>query len=420
MNILGAAIMLAAVFFWPRLPLWLFIIHAISFVTVLLPSQDLGGLLSIPILLELLMILSALVRNSKNRKFPKLPKAESLLIFAMLIWAILSIIFRSDFKMEELHALRTNLFIPIAFFFGFLLLVDDRSGIRGSYVSILLAGLIIIVTGILNLMGLFSLKYGGIFEGQSRMTSTLANPNQTAYILLFIASIFFAFLRNRNKAIRYCATGIFAGSLILVSFTLSRGALVTIMGMLLYALLNWKRAANVKGARYAFLLASFAIVFYAVSPQQYWIRAKYEDPREEYRYKAFRAGISMFLDSPIYGVGYGRYSREGYKYNVLNIKKFGGAHNGYVQIFSELGIIGMLIWFLFILQHWRKTQILIKTSKGEMFGSKWPMYGHSMQLAYVNYFFFNLTSHQAIVPDIILLCAIATRLEELCRKNACT
>ena len=56
---------------------------------------------------------------------------------------------------------------------------------------------------------------------------------------------------------------------------------------------------------------------------------------------AWLAGTDVFLSSPVFGVGWGRLVEES--------ERGIAAHNWYITLLAETGIVGFLLWALFIL-----------------------------------------------------------------------
>lgn len=62
------------------------------------------------------------------------------------------------------------------------------------------------------------------------------------------------------------------------------------------------------------------------------------------------AGLHMFLDHPLLGVGMGNYPDAYSQYYVtIFVNSLGHAHNYYINIAAEMGIIGLVVYLLFLL-----------------------------------------------------------------------
>jgi len=63
------------------------------------------------------------------------------------------------------------------------------------------------------------------------------------------------------------------------------------------------------------------------------------------RYISFSTALSNFSESPLYGIGFGKYTFQGVRSNINNNNMDSGAwpHNIILEILSELGVIGLII-----------------------------------------------------------------------------
>lgn len=65
------------------------------------------------------------------------------------------------------------------------------------------------------------------------------------------------------------------------------------------------------------------------------------------RLAAVLAGPSLFMTSPLFGIGWGHYASMSSQFAGPGIAL--GAHNWYVSVLAELGIVGIVIWILLLL-----------------------------------------------------------------------
>lgn len=61
-----------------------------------------------------------------------------------------------------------------------------------------------------------------------------------------------------------------------------------------------------------------------------------------------KAGVNMFKDSPVYGIGSGNFGNSYRKYKTCGELSTTYAHSSYLQVISECGIVGFLIFSIFI------------------------------------------------------------------------
>ena len=92
------------------------------------------------------------------------------------------------------------------------------------------------------------------------------------------------------------------------------------------------------------------------------------------RLNGWRAGVNMFKDNPIYGVGPGMYEEEYFKYGPLIFNPITrvrdismvNAHNMFITVLAERGIIGILPVVLLLTIIIQRTIYLLKKSKYNM------------------------------------------------------
>ena len=127
--------------------------------------------------------------------------------------------------------------------------------------------------------------------------------------------------------------------------TLSRGALVALVaGIVTLAFTRGRRAGFL--AIGSMLLATliawpfFADVRFAADPSRAQGGLVSQLGESSDRTGAWLGGVEAFLSSPIFGVGWGRLVDEA----ATGIR----AHNWYVTLLGETGIVGFILWALFI------------------------------------------------------------------------
>jgi hypothetical protein len=162
----------------------------------------------------------------------------------------------------------------------------------------------------------------GIFE----------DPNDLCMVFIFIIPVLIAELIWQPKILfrLFSLVGI-PLSCYAAYLTNSRGGIVGVLGMLLtYSI------TQVKGLR-RYLLASvgFAAVVLALPSRVSSQKGSVDLGRAD----AWGTGLSSFLQYPVFGIGYG---------NIQQVTGNIVAHNSYIHVLTELGLVGYIPWLLLI------------------------------------------------------------------------
>jgi putative inorganic carbon (HCO3(-)) transporter len=102
-----------------------------------------------------------------------------------------------------------------------------------------------------------------------------------------------------------------------------------------------------------FILAAAGFTVIALMPSQYQERyasifSKERDTSSEERIEVWKKGIRMFYDHPFLGVGTGAFGTANAEDYSDGRKSYLKAHNLYVQTAAELGIIGLVTFFVYV------------------------------------------------------------------------
>ena len=295
---------------------------------------------SFPILPTVLGIalLSWLVSARKSLSAPQYPLLGVFLLVLMLSklvngWA--------GGMLEQLQ-----LFGPIVVVF--LLLAHATSTVRRVTLTMTVFAL---CAGVLAVYGIEQVRNGIGWTGQPLSQETriqyvgiFNDPNDLG--LLFVMCLPMAFYlssRGGFMGLRRLFWLALAGALLWGIFlTNSRGAFVAVA--VLVAVFVWRR----RGIIWAALLGSGFVVAMMALPS----RMQELDVDEESafgRIDAWYEGLQMFSGHPIFGVGAGNFT----EINPLT------AHNSFVLVLAETGIIGYMLWFIFVCYGFRMTMAVL-------------------------------------------------------------
>ncbi len=208
---------------------------------------------------------------------------------------------------------------------------------------------ITIAAFVLSLISIFQMVFALSNEGEFRAKAVFANPNKLAIILvLAIPCLLYAKEKRLiPKFFGWIATiSIISGVICSVS---RKGVFTMILVFCLHSLLKkqYKRFIYlmVVGVIVGVSLSSFTVV--SGRFQRDAITVAFET-----KWKMTHAGLKMFLENPIYGLGYEGY-RDNYKrYFPFSSKRRYDAHNMFITALANYGIIGFIPFmtiFLYLL-----------------------------------------------------------------------
>ncbi len=250
--------------------------------------------------------------------------------------------------------------LMICFIFGYFLtvtLMNTRAWlVRCSTVCVLSATLV-------SLYGIFMYFTGGGYSSSAwvdsemftsigrRAVGTLENPNMFGEYLILIIPIAVGMLIGRGEGLRrvpaFFCIGIMGVCLIL---TWSRGAWLGLIFAALLFLFMWHRRSV------WIILAGIAcipilpMVLPASIVSRFTSIGNMTDSSTSYRVYIWRATINMIEDNLTTGIGIGEgaWDRLYPLYSYLGVEAAPHSHNLYLQIWLELGIIGLLVFVVFL------------------------------------------------------------------------
>ena len=177
-----------------------------------------------------------------------------------------------------------------------------------------------------------------------------ANPNDLAYHLVIgVAMILAASSLATTRLHKFAWLGLLAPIGYGVLLTQSRtGMFAALVVVLFYVLRSVKRAPLVLG------IAAVLTALVMMSPTNPWrtrtdaATAYGEDASARGRYDAWRTGVNMVKDRPLYGVGAGAFMIAWPEYAPGDAGEARSEHNTYIQLVSELGLPALFLFLTVI------------------------------------------------------------------------
>lgn len=201
----------------------------------------------------------------------------------------------------------------------------------------------------------------------ARFQGVFSNPNTLGMFLFVSLPVFVYFFLSSNKKLEKIVNFIFILLIFMLAiFTFSRAALLGMLIFMMVILFYLKKRLF----KIIFLTSIVLLVILFSSPTLMELLRLSEDPFT-YRDRIWQIGLESFSESKIIGKGYG--TTQQIMSNKFILKKYDVSkyhlgkhfHNIYVEILCETGLIGIILFSLFIIFTIHKFVRLIKTSQNE-------------------------------------------------------
>lgn len=321
------------------------------------------------LMLALSWLASVTTRTHAKSDFFRENSALSVLVLGLLAWIILSQVWASD--AAEVRSFFSRLALNAILF------VIVFSAVGGERDLRLLLMALVVGSTASAVVGIVQSPDPGAAE---RLAGTLGNPNELAAVLVVgaVLAVGYAAATPRSPLVRLFA--ILCGALCLlgVLMTLSRAgllALATVAVSSVFLAGRWRGRFAVAGV-IAACLAVFYIQF--VIPPEARERVL-SGGGGTGRVDLWTVGYRMIEDKPVLGVGAGNFPITSIDYllepGLLTRSDFivsdpKVAHNTYIEMFAELGIVGFLLFCGMILAclvyAWRAARIFEREGRLQM------------------------------------------------------
>jgi len=192
----------------------------------------------------------------------------------------------------------------------------------------------------ISLINIYQMLFGEACGDENfRASANFLNPNGVAmFLVLTLPCLLYAFeKRVLNKKLAFLFMAINAGGII---STVSRKGIFSMVLVYLLFYLFKKRFKKLIIVSVMILLVVIGLSGYRVVSHRFDL----EEIRKQYigKYEMTKAGLKMFLDSPVMGLGYRGYYENFARYFPHAVQKKYGAHNIYITALANYGIIGII------------------------------------------------------------------------------
>lgn len=217
----------------------------------------------------------------------------------------------------------------------------------------------------------------GDFSGDRITFGSMFDPNDIAFFIISFLTFNLIFLSKDNKThTKFIAAINILIGLIVILKTGSRGGLIATISVIAY--LMFVKTTTVKlsftiKATALIIAAIVALQFIEINSERYktilTLKNDYNVTGEEGRIAIWETGLKLMLSHPLTGVGMNRFS-EGIgrdrEERGLGSAKWQAPHNSIVQIGTETGIFGLILFCLMSSNVFKITGLVINKSRSEV------------------------------------------------------
>jgi putative inorganic carbon (hco3(-)) transporter len=236
-------------------------------------------------------------------------------------------------------------------FFFIVNCADSVRRLRGVMWTIVIGGLLPAAGTLRNYLN------GNLVEGRAAWLGIFANPNEVAYSLVILLPLAAYLASGLGLLPRLALLGVVTVFVAAILATFSRGGMVGLVAVMgFYA---WrKRSIWLQGSMVLLVAAGLILA------GRFWSRGEdfknlNQDVSFQQRLATSQAGLAMFADHPVLGVGLGCSVIAWPLYAPQGLYTRGAlvTHNTFIQALSETGVMGFIPFVLFVglgLYHARK------------------------------------------------------------------
>lgn len=289
----------------------------------------------------IITIFAFLLMNLINGKLHIVKTSQNILIVTFLLIICLSMIV-SIFPKESISPF-FEFIKNLIFFFIFINVVQKKKDLEFLTWILIISGVLACIIGIYII---FSTGLGELFLIYKRFGSVLGNANWFAGTIVPLIPISYFFSKIQSKIILkiflFSAIAIYIVS---IAFSLSRSALLAMVIILLIIFIHEVKNKKALIITPIFLLLMIVIFFPQISNrivERFNLVFSGKDVSVNIRLWVLKAGINMFLDHPVLGVGIGNFVHLSGQYVTLTANKV--AHNMYLDVAAETGIFGLILF----------------------------------------------------------------------------
>lgn len=270
------------------------------------------------------------------------------LFLAYFLWVILSC-FNSAYFSESFRGIFKAAEAGMVFLVAATSLKKDRVLKRSLYVLIVSVSLICVNGIIQHFIGYDLIRHRTLtpFDYLRRISSSFVHPNDFGGYLVVMGIFFLAVLMSKGRRLweRAAVSAAFLISMVSLFLTRSRGSWLAFVIALL--VLGWIKSKKLFAVIVVLLMIGFMMLPLTVKQGIYELGDLSEGTSWE-RLMLWKGAVNMIKVHPVLGFGVNTYSRNFPAYKPPEYPDVRYAHNSYLQMASEIGVVGLVLFLIFL------------------------------------------------------------------------
>lgn len=270
----------------------------------------------------------------------------------------------------------------------------------------------------LTLLGIMALLSGG----ERVAASSTYDPNDLALVLVVFLPLFYFMMINQRGLSRFILFSALSVSLAAILATQSRGGFLGISAVVLGIAIKEKMSLSKLVLGCGFLLLAFMYF----TPAGYGERmSSIITPEKDYnrtasggRFEIWKRGLQLMAENPVLGVGPFVFEvAEGTKHideATGTTGKWSSAHNCFVQIGTEFGIPGLVLFVIILIS---SIGSLRKLNRALPVTSNLRWLGHALEIGFYGYIVCGFFLSQAYSSALFLLVGLTIALVNQAKRH---
>lgn len=358
----------------------------------------------VAIIIGLLYLIFAWKEKKLDLEVMKVGNIKLLTVFILIFWFFSAVSYiYADNKVAVIS--ETMRFMEYLFIFYLIILISDRVFLKRILFLFLSVMIFAATFGLIQFaLDLSTYKDVVILFNRGRVYSTFVNPNYwgtAVNMVIFYPILNFFTGEKRYKKINMVIFMLFFFNLI---FSGTRGSFIGfLIGVIIIGAIKYRKAlwSIPIFTGVAYILPYTRKIFLSIFNFSPIVNMK--------RIRLWKAGLLMFRDNILFGVGNGNYINKYFEYKKRYPKLDAGgtyatAHNSYIKVLAELGLVGIipfigiyLMLFIIVVNVYKATE-----------NRRLKLISLCTIGFYATYFFQNLLNNLIFIPQINVFVWIIT------------